>query len=90
MQRGKNIGNTLRFLTQTNYRYAVSATELTSSVDLQLTEVCSVNGWKLHDDVSVRLHVGSTRQAHCGPFSNGARILTADGVVPESRCRDSG
>ena len=71
--------------------YAVSAEVLTTNVDLQLTEVCRVvDDRKLHDEVSVRRHVGGTRQVDCGSGSNSARVLTADGVVPEGRCRDGG
>jgi len=44
----------------------------------------------MHDDVSVRRHVAGTLQADCGRGSNGSRVLTADGVVPEGRCRDVG
>jgi len=36
--------------------------ELTASVDLQLTEVCHFIDIKLHDEVSVRRHVGGTLQ----------------------------
>jgi len=65
--------------------------ELTANEDLQLTEVCLVTSAReLHDDVSVRRHVGGTRQFDSGPDSNSARVLTADGVVAEGRCRDGG
>jgi len=64
--------------------------ELTANEDLQLTEVCLSSHLKLHDDVSVRRHVGGARQADRGPGCNSALILTADGVVPDGRCRDDG
>ena len=71
----------------------MSAEVLTANVDLQLTEVCGVVSRvrrKLHDEVSVRRHVAGTLQVDCGSGSNSARVLTADGVVPEGRCRDGG
>ena len=65
--------------------------ELTADVDLQLTEDrVYVGDRKLHDDVSVRRHVAGTLQVDCRRGVNGARVLTADGVVPEGRCRDVG
>ena len=65
--------------------------ELTANVDLQLTEVGVVIGErKLYDDVSMGRHVAGALQADRGSGSNGARVLTADGVVPEGRCRDGG
>ena len=42
--------------------FAVSVKELTANVDLQFTEVCIVIHQKLHDEVSVRRHVGGTLQ----------------------------
>ena len=38
------------------------------------------------------LHTGvaGTLQVDCGPDSKGARVLPADGVVPERRRRDDG
>ena len=63
--------------------------KLTANVDLQLTEVrLLIGARKLHDDVSVRRHVAGTLQADCGRVCHGARVLAADGVVPEGRCRD--
>jgi len=67
--------------------------ELTANVDFQFTDSslqilrrCR----KLHDEVSVRRQVAGTRQVDCRSFTNLARVLTADGVVPQGRCRDSG
>ena len=73
--------------------YAVSVKVLTTNVDLQLTEVRPVVGRvrKLYDEVSVRRHVRGTREVDCGSGCYSARILTADGVVPERyRCPDGG
>jgi len=65
--------------------------ELTADVDLQLTEDRVFIGDRiLHDDVSVRRHVAGTLQVDCRRGVNGARVLTADSVVPEGRCRDAG
>ena len=64
--------------------------ELTANEDLHLTEVCIFSDRELHDDVSVRWHVAGTLQFDGGPDSNNALVLTADGVVPKSRGRDSG
>ena len=64
--------------------------ELTANEDLQLAEVSLSSDRELRDDVSVRRHVGGARQFDSGPDSNNARVLTADGVVPEGRCRDGG
>ena len=66
------------------------AKKLTANVDLQLAEVCGMRARKLDDDVSVRRHVVGTLQVDCGSDSNNARVLTADGVVPGSRCRVGG
>jgi len=66
----------------------VAANELTADVDLQLTEVCHAIVRELHDDVSVRWHVVRTLHGDRRPDSNHAWVLTADGVVPQSRCRD--
>jgi len=70
----------------------MSVKKLTANVDLQLTEVCKSirRAREEHDDVSVRRQVAGTLHAYCGSGSNSARVLTADGVVPESRCRDAG
>ena len=62
--------------------------QLTANVDLQLTEVHDVSHRKLHDDVSVRRQAACTLQGDCS--SNGSWVLTADSVVPQSRCRDVG
>jgi len=64
--------------------------ELTSDVDLQLTEMSMFSARKLHDEVSVRRQAAGTLQVDCSPRSNGARVLTTDGVVPQRRCRDDG
>ena len=65
----------------------MSVKELTANVDLQFTEVHYTSDRKLHDEVSVGRHVASASQADCRSGSNNSRILTADGVVPEGRCR---
>jgi len=44
--------------------YCVHVKELTANVDLQLTEVCNIIDIKLHDEVSVRRHVGGTLQVN--------------------------
>jgi len=67
-----------------------STKRLTTNVDLQLTDACFVNTRKLYDEISVRRQVAGTLQADRGRASNSARVLTADGVVPERRCRDGG
>jgi len=76
-----------------NYAVSVKVSLLTANVDLQLTEVRRVVGRvrKLHDEVSVRRHVRGTGQVDCGRGCYRARVLTADGVVPERyRCPDGG
>jgi len=67
-------------------------TELTANIDLQFTEVCSFFCvvHPLNNEISVRRQVASTLQVDCGSVTNSARVLTADGVVPRGRCRDSG
>ena len=72
-------------------KYAVAANELTTNVDLQLTEVrLFIHARKLHNNVSVRRHFVGTLQVDRRPFSNHAWVLTADSVVPHSRCSDDG
>jgi len=66
----------------------VSEKQLTANVDLQLTEVCQISHWKLHDEVSVGLQAAGTLQGDCSRESNGSRVLTADSVVPQRRFRD--
>jgi len=65
----------------------VSVKRLTANVDLQLTEARHIilRVGKLRDEVSVRRHVGGAREVDCGSGCNSARVLTADGVVPEGR-----
>jgi len=69
----------------------MSVKKLTADVDLQLTEVCVIIGSarEPHDDVSVRGQVAGTLHGDRRSESDGARVLTADGVVPRSRCRDA-
>ena len=71
---------------------SASVKKLTANVDLQLTEVCVTIrcARELHDDVSVCRQAARTRQVDFGSGPNGARVLTADSVVPNGRCRDDG
>ena len=69
---------------------SASVKKLTANVDLQLAEVCEIilRARELCDEVSVCSHVARTRQVDRGPGCNGARVLTANGVVPQCRRRD--
>ena len=46
-------------------KYAVLAKELTANEDLEFTEVCPGDPWKLQDDDSVRRQIAGTLQVHC-------------------------
>ena len=68
----------------------MSVKKLTADVDLQLTEVCILRSAREpHDDVSVRRQVAGTLHGDRRSDSDSTRVLTADCVVPRSRCRNA-
>ena len=61
--------------------------ELTTDVDLDLTEVDVCNHGSLHDEISARRHCWGARQVHSGSITHDTWILSTQVVVPQGgRC----